>query len=444
MAEVLDEIAKERAKHTDEKVKLYRRYAEGSHPLNLTETQKEIIRGLISNEFCDNVAELIVSSAADRLNFLRFECPQENAKARLDSIYTALNLQSIQSDLHYQALLDGNAALMISWDVVRSRPQVTVEPWWDGSEGVYIAYDKLRNPIYAVKQWVETTEPPMSRRNIYYPTRIEKYQRTTAEWVLIETAPTIDSTGLGIGIPVIHFPNSARSTKVYGRSELSGGVTGFQDQINDCQYAISAAGQFAGYKIYTATGIAVEDKLTVKPGTMLSSQSKEASFGSLDGGDISALLELYMHKVSSVCRMTKTPSHFITGKWPSGEALSRAEQPAVDKANRQKARFEALWAEIGYWFLKLESLYGPTNYELDAEKNPITAVMSPTSNNDPMALANEVGTLLPYISNMEALRKLGYSDVDAARILKEKQAEERQKADISAAAFNAGDQSKTY
>jgi hypothetical protein len=52
----------------------YRAYANGKHSVTLTHKQKDILRNLLGNKFCDNVCHQIISEAGNRITFIRWEC----------------------------------------------------------------------------------------------------------------------------------------------------------------------------------------------------------------------------------------------------------------------------------------------------------------------------------------------------------------------------------
>src|SRR5580658_1010630 len=60
-------------------ISVFRDYAKGFHFVVLTRRQQQILRSLLGNRFCDNVCHEIVADGANRLDFQRFEAPEDKA-----------------------------------------------------------------------------------------------------------------------------------------------------------------------------------------------------------------------------------------------------------------------------------------------------------------------------------------------------------------------------
>lgn len=425
-------------------VEAFRHYAAGTQTLVLTLEQQDILKGILNHKFCDNVCHQIIAEAADRLELLRFDCEDTKTHDYLSDWFSTATLSDFAGTVHYNALRDGNHVVALGWDDARQMVMLYQEDWWNGYEGVWIAYDNNDNMLYAVKEW---RTPDGIRRNIWFEDRVERYMGAGAAnsqnakfqpyhdvedgmgWSVAWTQ--LDGTPLHI--PYVHFANPSRGKRNYGTSEIDGGVLGFQDQLNDLQYDMSAAGRMTGFQMLGISGVKKEiDPVTKKeipmkvgPGQVFTSSNPQTRYQVLEAGDISQLLHLYLQKLKSVSRMTRTPLHLITGgEWPSGEALLRAELPAVGKAMRQAKRFAPAWVSVAHKATEIANVFGRAGLDESAKSAKINAVYSPVERRDQLSKSVVVANLGDRISDREALRVMGtYSDEQIEKIMEEKKQE---------------------
>lgn len=431
-----------------EKVALYRRYADGEHDLVLTEKQKAILQGILGNLFSDNVCHQIIAESEGRLEFMRWECEDEVVSEFLGNLYITGRVADRQGEIHYDALRDGSHGVGLAWDAEKKRIKLFREPWWDGTEGLFIGYNDSDEPVYACKDRYTDDNPPKIRRTLWFDDRLERWESEDSgnSWYpspLPEDAgawplPWLKKDNTPLGIPYVHFPNSGRGTGNYGVSELAGGVIGFQDQINDLQFAMSSAGRLTAYLIYYIAGIANIDGYAVGPGEIWGSTKPDTKFGSLQPGDMSQLLSLYNQKLKSVARMTRTPLHVITGEWPSGEALLRAEQPAIGKANRQAKKFTDCWTAVGHRAVTIANRFGNTAMEESPEVALISAKFGSTERRDPLSRSQIVKNLETFMSPQQAWREMGKTDKEIDQIMEERRADRQETQEDMSLGFERG------
>lgn len=421
----------------------FREYAAGTQPVTLTDGQKDILDGLLENPFCDNVCHQIIAEAAARLELLRFDVDGDKERQFLADFFLRCHLDDLSGQTHYNALRDGDYALTLGWDNAAGRVTLLQEPWWDGQTGVFIAYDAQGNALYAVKEW-DSLEG-FRRRTVWYADRIERFASEGAVWLPFALpsdgftdaggsqwpVPWTKADGSPLHIPIIHFANLSRGNgqsgfATYGTSELDGGVLGFQDQLNDLQYDISANARMTGFQMVWVSGAPFlkdaqgnDIPFEVAPGAVLQSTAETAKFGTLAAGDLSQLINTYQSKLKAVSRMTRTPLHSITGgDWPSGEALLRSEVPAVNKARAQIKKIQAAWVTVAHRATEIANTFGRAGLD---ETLPISAVFAPPDQRDPLALAAMVQTIGPDVSAREKLRLLGYPPAKIEQIIAEMQ-----------------------
>lgn len=475
-----DDILKRRRRTSPnpERLKSFRRYARGHQKGTLSALNQRVLRSLVGNLFCDNVCGRILAELRNRLRLVRFEVDEggdaeagdaEAVLTFLKDLWTRNQLAALSTQVHWATLRDGDHVVLVSWlrdprEENGGRVVLTRELWWNGTSGIWVAYDALGNPEYAVKEWLQDGR---KRRVVYFDNRIERYVLDGNGWrpyVLPgDTAWPVPWTvnglpdGEPIGLPFVHFrnlqvpqdPDSPDQAQVassdhrqmifdqpdpnYGVSELDGGLLGLQDEVNDIHRDITAAARFAGYQMYWASGItpqaANEDGSTPpsfypEPGAFLEETNPDARFGTLQPGDMTSLISTLKVKLEAMSRMTSVPMFAIQNEWPSGEALIRAEMPLVDKVETIAASLGPAWASLAHKATLVSNVFGTTALNTDLA---ITAVFAPAFRRDLLTLVTIAEKLRPFVSRREVLRQLGYSPEKIDSLLRE--IEEDQAAD---------------
>jgi hypothetical protein len=429
----------------------FREYARGRHRSTLTAGQAHILRGLLGNLFCDNVCKRVLAELRNRLRLARFEVSGTAGDAAavgdfLERLWTLNTLPALSAAVHWAMLRDGDHAVGLTWSREAGRVILTRERWWNGSTGLFVAYDDLDRPVYAVKEWGATGA---KRRTLYYPDRMERYRQEGAGWRMYNRPDDFErqpetprpvpwvTRGEPLGLPLVHFaniqiPNDGRGTNSadepdarYGMSELDGGILGLQDEVNDLHRDISAAARFAGYQMLYATGITRRTDeqgnpaptFRVEPGALFEEENPAARFGTLPPGSLAELERALQIKLQAVSRAANIPMHVISGEWPSGEALLRAEMPLIDKVETIGAAAGPAWASVAHKATRLANAFGGARLN---EEALITAVFAPVARRDLLTLVDVAAKLAPFVSGPEVLRTLGYAPQDIDRILAER------------------------
>jgi hypothetical protein len=496
-----DPVAEQRAADVPDaaNVPLYRRYAKGTHPRNLTAAQRTALEGLLRHDFSDNVCQQIISIAADRVEFERFDVaapvrtdPETNQplpdplERYLDELRVKNRLDALQAEVAYAVFRDGNHYVAVDWkaDSARSvtgggRALWMHEPAWDGSTGMHLVYDERGVPAYAVKEWVAREGLPEFRgvagaarrfiagaeggaggtppaadadddgaatyyrwRTLYLPHEIRHYRLDGDAWVPYrhqrnvgsEAAPLFVAEpwplpwtknglpgGEPLGIPVFHFANASRTGRPHGDSELSGGVLGVQDQINDAQWDLSSAGRYTGYQRTWSAGTPLRDEnddpvtLDIGPGAHAGFPEADARMGVIPAGDCSQLIAIIREKRDTACRMTATPAHLVTvGSNTTGEAILRAEAPLENKAKKVANKLAPAYSSAAHFSVVLANAKAGANLSEDVL---IQAVMAPTSRRDPLAIAEQAQKVANLLDEASLLELLGYPPARITEII---------------------------
>lgn len=416
-------------------IRKYRNYAAGEHKLVLSLKQKQMLRHILNNndeEFSDNVCGQIIFEARGRLKFTGWDCEDETVKDWLRDNYITSKLMDLQVDAHNSMLIDGNHVLSVNFNPQTRKIQIYQENWWDGIEGIFISYNALREPVYGVKDWYDY-QRNLWRRIIWYPDRLERYigqSNTFADAVMVnlptdpvsggQPIPWLDFDGTPLGIPYIHLANGFKPSGPYGRSELSGGIIGIQDQINACQWDLTGGSQMTAYQMYTATGVRMIDSNgrrispEVGPGNFIHSPSDKARFGVLQAGDQSQLITVLNEKRSTAAAISATPLFRMVGKeWPSAEAIYRSEQPSVAKARNQIESLSPAYSSLGYVMAKIWNRFKSSNQQempIDIAVSAIIAKFEDPERRDQLSKSVICNNLGDSISVQEKWRIMGFSD----------------------------------
>jgi hypothetical protein len=208
----------------------------------------------------------------------------------------------------------------------------------------------------------------------------------------------------------------------YGRSELSGGIIGYQDQLNTLSWDMVLSARLTACQIYTATGIDTTSEFKVGAGEIWKTEDKDAKFGSITPGNQDGIIKIYNLKGRRVAQISRTPAHIIIGaEWPSGEALLRAEQPAIGKANSQIDGLNDVYILLAHRAIEQYNAFSsnPKPLNEDPQKAMLMTRFANTDRADPISQSVVVNNLAERISDEEALRRMGYEDDDIDRILQE-------------------------
>ncbi len=410
-----------------------RDYAEGVQAVHLTDRQKIMLVGEdgADPEFTLNVCSTILDVETDRLEVSGIKVTVADNEGLSDTlselVWTwckAFRFDALQQNVHYGACRDGNSFGIVWYDADKQRPCLTFNQAYDGDDsGSEILYDDSdpTRPILAVKTW--TLQRPamgqaafgkIQRRNIYYPDHIEKQINSAgisgsfanAGWrTLSPTDPDWDDKaeltaltdrygqqrtaavswwtdtglegGVPLGIPVIHFPHSARGS-AYGRSTIADVVPGLQDAINRAGIALQTAAVLSGFKVTTATNwdpdVAPGD-LYIQPGALLINK-QDGSFGQLSETNLMQLIEVKNSFIKDAATLTSTPLSFfnISGQIAAEGTQKQIESALLAKTRRNQTAFGNAYEDAVRMMLKLEAVFGgdDTAYPRKPSQVPLT------------------------------------------------------------------------
>ena len=394
----------------DKKVALARNYHNGYQETYMDARVKEFLdlhSGI--HPFNLNICRTITLAVKDELSVSGFNTSEtadaEGLKPQAKwawDLWTACQMDSIQSEVHESALADRETFIIVIWDYRNNRPSfihnyrytpLDVGGYSDG-QGVWAIYenDDINQPMkYAVKQWIQTDYSPTgtaksyTRRTLYYPDRIEKWQSTGGGWTHYleqgidpETGepkepwpiPWVNDAKEPLGIPVIHFRNVGMMPEAWDAIPI-------QDAVNKTLVDILASNDLTAFQMLVALGWypttdgkePKSDKsnlLKVGPGQFIGSKDPNAKFDVVKGNDPSALVTALQDMIMMAAQVTGTPtSRFTTTKLiASAETLKNQDQQLKKKATDRRVLFGDSWEHCMEMARKLNNFFG-TGDELD-------------------------------------------------------------------------------
>ena len=361
------EWASQEDRERQEKYKQYRNYYDGEQRVMITDRQKEFLELEEGQEFSANMCPLVVDELERRMTVAGFDAPGDlgGHDGVLWKWWRRDRMDSKQSDTHLSAIRDGDTYVIVSWNQDEKRPEFNPNLAYDGSEGVKVHYSDETGKIeMASKRWVvkgmaEDGIGERRRMNLYFADRVERYisddKHTGGDWapftldgndaIIVWT----DSAGNPLGVPVFHLKYKSGGYR-WGKSILED-VIPIQNALNKSFIDVIAAADTTAFRIYFATGTDMIDEdgnpITLAPGTMLVSDSPDATFGFMPGENLRPLIEvLDMCKVT-IAQVSETPMHLfqVSGQNASEGAQKQQEVGMINKAEKWGIRVGNFWED---------------------------------------------------------------------------------------------------
>lgn len=426
---------------TNEDLKIYREYMKGKHNVVdlLSAKQKKTLGKVLYENYADNLCRQIIAESASRTKLLGFSCPDEKVLAFISRIVSRFRLQARQESIHVSTYRDGNHCIGLGIHPETLKLRLTTVDWWDGEKGVFIIYNEYDELVMAVNEF--RISPQEKMRYVYVDGKVITYTLDSVGKVLTrKEAPWMKKDNTPLAVPFVHFNNLTYGRhRLYGSSELAGGIITEQNQINVLHFCLLSNAQYNGFRMFWGTGVdasevenvsergirpteEISTQLEPSPGSMLSSTNEDAKFGTFDVATSQPIIDALRFKLQRVGQGVRVPNHYITGgDWPSGDALIRAEMPAINKARDQINCLIPSWVEVMHRMIEIQNAYGSAEetYDEDFFAAPITASFLDPERTDIVAISSALHNLRGLISVEQGLRILGYNDTQIPFIMQE-------------------------
>jgi len=456
-----DPIAEERADALPNATALsdYRQYARGRQRDALTPGEQRILANSLRHLLTDNLCRAALQALTNPLKIARLDVAGEGpgadaVRAFVDDVATLNALPTLSRAVHWAMLRDGDHALSLKWHAPTGKVLLQREAWWNGTQGLFVAYNDDDRVRYAVKEW------PVAdgwRRTLYYPDRIERYRRDARmdAWTPfplpedggVWPVPWVDSRGAPLNPPFVHFanvqvPNDGAGSEDddapdsrYGVSELDGGVLGLQDAVNQVLRDVLASAAFAGFPMLALMGFppmldatGAETPLTVEPGAVLRSSDAGARAERIEPGSMAELERALGMLLKAFSRATTVPLGKLVGAdWPSGTALILSMLDYFEKLEAIADATAPMWASVMHKATRLANTFARAGLD---ESLPITVEYAPVIRYDALTQAKVATAIAPFVSEAEVLRTLGYTQAQIDSILAERADDQARNPDV--------------
>jgi hypothetical protein len=464
-----------------------RKYYDGDHSIFLTDRQKAWIdqhKGLI--KFKVNLCADVVDSIVEKLEVAAFAvhaagAANEKVGLALQEWWMDARMPTVAAEAHTYAGRDGEAFVLVDWDVENNRPKFILHPRFIDKQaggddfGMRMDYPNgnyLAEPIRAVKEWWEKVGTQTERRQTrYYPDRIEKYLWKMDQWMpfiekeIVESdvngekqfvlqdaawpVPWLTKEGKPIGIPVGHLTTQGM------KSDLVDVIT-LQDILNKQWLDLLATADATGFRLLFTFGFVMttdgkppaedgSNLVKITPGNAYGTSAKpaDASVQSIEAGDLKDMLELEERIVYRVADVSDVPmSRFQTTKAIAGaETLKQQEAPFTAKIERRQSVFGDAWGYVMGVALRLSATFGTGAEVITADAAAkVRVIWKPAEvrNDKEKAEIAKEHKALGVPEEFLWKRQLGYTDEDivAMKATPEWKSREKMRANLAAIGGN--------
>jgi hypothetical protein len=306
---------------------------------------------------------LVVTSVEERLDIDGVRTPGNTPDDRLWRIWQANNLDEASQQAHIDALVYGRSYAMV-WADSDGRPTITVE---SPKQVLVTRYPGTRVRQYALKRWVQDSR---GHAVLFSETRVYRF-------ITIGMVPGGDFPSYGSGwqlsysipnplgvVPVVELPNSPRTLKPEGRSELADLLPLF-DGLNKLHTDLMTGSEFHALPRRWATGITLPEKrddngqptgevdtselFSQTTGRVWVAEDTEAKLGEFGGSGLDGFGNAIATLTHALGALSGLPPHYLglNGDQPaSAEAINAAEASLVSKCRRKMRVLSGGWEEV--------------------------------------------------------------------------------------------------
>jgi hypothetical protein len=423
-----------------------REYYDGIHNVELPERTRQFLATRNDRMFTMNYCPMIVNAKADRLRLNAFNVEGDTDQSdTLWRWWRRNNMDRKQNIVHRQAVRDGDAFVLIEWDIKSDMPKFSVEPAFAG-DGMQVYYkEEYREEIdFASKHWrIErgANAGKQRRLNLYFPDRIEKYVSTDGvvmgNWMpyISEDTPPDDvrmgalgqcavywhtttgtESGEPLGVPVAHFKHNDVGES-YGTSHLAN-VIPVQDLINKAMIDLIASADANGFGLLVGYGTLAWTQTQVGPGAIAAVEQPptSAKLEKLAADNPQNLLAVYNALVMEAARISGTPLSYFqsSGQTPAEGTMKQQEITLVTQVEKSQTDFGNAWERMMRIARRLHNAYSSSD-TLD-EDPLIESVWKPAETRNERDQAETLTLKVERlgVSKEQAQIEMGYDAVQRA------------------------------
>ena len=328
-------------------------YYDGRHRLAFSSQKFRNAFGGLFSAFADNWMPLVVDAVEERLNVEGFRYGDDpEADKSAWAIWQNCGLDALSQLGHSTSLVLGDSYAVV-WGDAQGEP--TVEMF--SPHDVIVQYNpsNRREKVAALKRWKDDLGVHIV---LFTPQWVYKWvaggenQDWMQETTIGETWPLPNPLGV---VPVVQFINRPSLDSVIGVSEFKS-VIPQQDAANKLLADMLVASEFAAFPQRYVTGLEIPTDDQGKPiapfeismDKLLVAEDSNAKFGTMPAGDLQNYIKGVELLVQHIASQTRTPPHYfyLTGNFPSGDAIKSAETGLVAKSRRKMRFFGEAWEEV--------------------------------------------------------------------------------------------------
>ena len=364
--------------------------------------------------FTQNWCAVVINSVLDRLVFKGWDIEDESADDIIDQFYLDSNIQKLSNDIHLNTL--NTSESFIVFDTIGEK----LCGFYNDSRLVQVFYNP-NNPnekTFAAKWWKDNE---VTRLNLYYPDRIEKYKaEKTPSFEKAFTLETEDDNPYE-EIPVIHFD--------LNYSELDN-VIPIQDAVNKTFSDMMVVGEFNAFKQRWAVTNSDTSKLKSSPQSFFqfpkgASDEENTQIGQFDEANLDMYLDAMDKLANSIAIISRTPKHYFhdTSGNISGEALIVMESPLIKKIRQLQEVLALGWRDCARFVLKQSGK--------SVEPTDIITIWDPVETIQPLTKANEISAYVNLGVPLETmLRRAGWGADEIAQMKKDMKTQKEEQASV--------------
>lgn len=377
-------IVRQNANHAV--VKQRREYYAGEQAIPITDNQRDFL-GLLENVdvWSFNVIAQTVDAVCERLSVTGFSVngntaedaeaedatPESQLAALFWQWWSLSDLDAVQNKLYRNAVRDGVAFLLVTWDEENDRPQFYINDLDDGNTGVvtYRDGENDRTEAYAKYWWQTDALNPgaqgTERKTVYMPDQVRKYTRGAGGYGWQPTQDATDTTWpvawVGTDGKPIGFAMWAFETP--DGSDMTISLMSLQDALNMTALDVLAASATAGFPIMSieydasvpaplpSTPDKADDEepgLEIAPGRYV--ELYGGTLNQIQAADLGPMLETMWSIVSAMSATSNVPQYRLKpiggSDVPSGESLKQLESALVSKVTERQRAYTSAWAGV--------------------------------------------------------------------------------------------------
>ena len=330
-------------------------YHDGKHRLAFTSEKFRQAFGGMFSQFADNWCQLVVDAVEERLNVEGFRYGTDPGSDKDAWQIWQMNGLDAESQLaHSEALIKGDAFAIV-WGDDEGNPKISIESPRD----VIVAFapGNRKHRLAALKRWKDDDG---IHATLFTPNAVYKFLKddsANGEYKPVRNTSEVWPLPNPLGVvPVVPLTNRGSLTSHYGVSEFLN-VIPQQDAVNKLLADMLVASEFIAFPQRYVTGMEIPvDENTGRPvppfqiamDKLLIAEDPAAKFGSLSAGDLSNYVTGISTLVQHIASQTRTPPHYfyLSGNFPSGDAIKSAETGLVAKSRRKMRFFGEAWEEV--------------------------------------------------------------------------------------------------